>query len=166
MRTKTKLRHGPLLCWDIYAMHLLEQAQNFNKQTEIEVLKMYQNKFDWSSDVEMILTKNDYEAIVLTDLSQDIQWVNKGFTKMTGYPANHAKGKKPSFLQGEASSEASLSTLRSNIKKGIQFKAQIINYRKNGEPYNCHIEIYPLKDADQNITHLLALENEIKIEST
>ncbi|GAA4882442.1 hypothetical protein GCM10023311_00640 [Flaviramulus aquimarinus] len=28
----TKPLRGPLLCWDIYAMHLAEQAINFNKQ--------------------------------------------------------------------------------------------------------------------------------------
>lgn len=160
---KSKKLRGPLLCWDIYAMHLVEQAANFNKQVEIDILKTFKEKFGWTLNIEKELTDKDFQVLILTDFNQEIQWVNKGFIKMTGYPANYAKGKKPSFLQGAASSEKVVNTIRKNLKKGIQFKAQIVNYRKNGDPYNCNIEIYPLKDADNKITHLLALEHEIAL---
>ncbi len=143
-------------------MHLAEQAINFDKQKEIEILKTYQAKFDWFFDVEDILTNNKFEALVLTDLKQEIQWVNKGFTKMTGYPFKYAKGKKPDFLQGENTSPETLNNIRSYLKRGVHFKERIVNYRKNGEMYHCSLEIYPLKNSHDMITHLLALEKEIR----
>tara|TARA_R110002050_G_scaffold100607_2_gene208378 strand:- start:25822 stop:26316 length:495 start_codon:yes stop_codon:yes gene_type:complete len=161
-RSKNILR-PPLKSWDVYTMHLLVEAQKFYKQSEIKILKNYQKKFNWDLDVESLLLNNEFDVIVLTNLNQEIQWVNNGFKKMTGYPANYAKGKKPNFLQGEKSSETTIKRIRKNLKKGIHFKETVINYRKNGEIYNCAIEIYPLKDGNNNIQHLLALETEIKL---
>lgn len=159
--SKTKRLRGPLLCWDIYSIHLVEQAIHFNKQTEIAILKTYKKKFGWTLNIEKELTEKDFEAIVLTDFNQEIQWVNKGFTKMTGYPANYTKGKTPNFLQGEASSINSKKSFSENLLKGDSFKEEIINYRKNGKPYTCKIELYPLRDTNNAIVHFLALEKEV-----
>lgn len=159
---KNSLR-TPLKCWDIYSMHLIEQAQNFNRQTEIEILKEFKQKFNWYFDIENLLKSKQFEALVLTDFNQNIKWVNKGFTRMTGYPANYTIGKKPSFLQGKKSSDVSLKNIREKLKQGVAFKETVINYRKNGEVYNCAIEIYPLKGFENDVKHFLALEKEIKL---
>ncbi len=162
MKTTATLR-APLLCWDIYGMFLSEQAKNFNKQTEIAFLKDCKAQFGWTKDVEELLTKNKFEALVLTDANQDIKWVNKGFSKMTGYPAKYAVGKKPNFLQGEKSSSKTRKSIRTQLQSGIHFTEEIINYKKDGEPYKCEITIYPLKNDSNKITHLLALENALAV---
>lgn len=158
---KSKPLRGPLLCWDIYGMHLAEQSINFNKQIEIDFLKAYKNKFGWVLNIEKLITENDFEALVLTDFNQEIKWVSKGFTKMTGYPANFAKGKKPNFLQGKDSSKEAVKSIRVSLKADKPFKEEIINYKKNGDAYKCEIKIYPLKDESNKTTHLLALEKQI-----
>ncbi|NMH85904.1 PAS domain-containing protein [Flavivirga algicola] len=163
MKVKSKTLQGPLKCWDIYAMYLAEQAANFEKQNDLEVLKTYKTKFDWFFDVEEILNNNEFEALVLTDFKQEIKWVNKGFTKMTGYSFKDALGRKPNFLQGENTSLRTLNNIRNYLKREVHFKESIINYRKNGEMYHCSIEVYPLKDNNDITTHLLALENEIRL---
>ncbi|MDO5970993.1 PAS domain-containing protein [Flavivirga aquimarina] len=163
MKKKPHLLRGPLKCWDIFSMHLVEQATDFMKHEEIEVLNSFKNKFDWSFDVETIITNKEFQALVLTDFKQEIQWVNKGFTKMTGYSAKYAKGKKPNFLQGKDTSPKTLNNIRGYLKEDIHFKETIANYRKNGEMYYCNIEIYPLKDATNATTHLLALEKEVRL---
>ncbi len=163
MNQKSRTLQGPLKCWDIYSMHLAQQAINFDKEKEIEILKTYQAKFDWFFDVEDLLTNNKFEALVLTDLEQEIQWVNKGFTKMTGYSFKYAKGKKPNFLQGENTSPETLNNIRNYLKRGVHFKESIVNYRKNGEMYHCSIEVYPLKNSNDITTHLLALEKEVRL---
>ncbi|MDO5987564.1 PAS domain-containing protein [Flavivirga amylovorans] len=160
---KSNTLQGPLKCWDIYSMHLAKQALNFNKQNDIEILKAYKMKFDWSFDIEAVLAKSEFEALILTDLMQEIQWVNGGFTKMTGYSFKYVKGKKPNFLQGKNTSPKTLNNIRNYLKSGVHFKENIVNYRRNGEMYNCNIEVYPLKDGNNIITHLLALEKEVKL---
>ncbi len=162
MKINKKILRPPLKCWDIYSMHLLQQAQHFNKQAEISILEEFKKKYGWSIDVEKTLKDNNFDAIVLTDFNQDIYWVNKGFTKMTGYPANYAKGKKPNFLQGKSSSESKRKSFREHLKKGHRFKEEILNYKKDGKPYNCEIDVYVLHDSNNTISHYLALEKEVK----
>lgn len=156
----TSLR-APLKSWDFYALYLQRQAEEFTRNTEIEILKEFKEKFNWSFDVEKALKETTFEAIVLTNIEQEIQWVNKGFVQMTGYPANFSKGKQPKFLQGVNSSKGSLKAIRDNIKKELHFKERVINYRKNGQEYVCDIEIFPLKNEAGEVSHLLALENEV-----
>ncbi len=153
-----KLKRGPLLSWDIYATYLAEQAINFNKELEISVLKNFEDQFNWLIDTESLLKHRDYDALVLTNYNQEIQWVNKGFTRMTGYPAKFAKGRMPKFLQGEATSKAGVRNIKSHLKRGVEVKETLVNYRKNGDTYNCEIHILPLKDKNETITHLLAME--------
>ena len=162
MKRTTALR-APLLCWDIYGMYLSEQAKNFNKQTEIAFLNDCKEKFGWTLDIEELLIENKFEALILTDANQDIKWVNKGFSVMTGYPAKFAVGKKPNFLQGEKSSPETRKAMRTQIKSGQHFREEIINYKKDGKPYKCEIAIYPLKDESNKTTHLLALENALAL---
>lgn len=162
MKTAVTLR-GPLLCWDIYGMYLSEQAKNFNKQTEIAFLKDCKAKFGWTINIEELLTKNKFEALVLTDVNQYIKWVNKGFSKMTGYPAKLAIGKKPNFLQGEKTSAETKKSIRTQLQSGNHFREEVINYKKDGQPYKCEITIYPLKDDSNTTVHLLALENTVAL---
>ncbi len=162
MKTKPSRLHGPLKSWDMYAMHLTEQAVNFSREEDLATLKVYKRKFNWCLDLDSLLRNNKFEALILTNPFREIQWVNNGFTKMTGYTFKYAKGKTPVFLQGELTSPRALDNIRGYLKKEEPFKETLINYRKTGEVYNCHIEVYPLKDNNGQLTHLLALEREIR----
>ncbi len=158
---KTTPLRAPLKSWDFYATFLLRQEKELTKNTDIKILKEFKEKYHWSFDIEKALNETTFEAIVLTNSDQVIQWVNKGFSNMTGYPANFSKGKQPKFLQGEKSSKASLKNIRENIKREFHFKERVINYRKNGQEYVCDIEIFPLKNKEGKVLHLLALEKEV-----
>ncbi len=157
----TKTLIGPLKSWDIYSVSLDRQAQEFIRNTEIAILNEFKARFNWSVDIEELLKNNAFEALVLTNTKQEIEWVNKGFVKMSGYPINFSKGKQPKFLQGEASSKEALNTIRENLKQESHVKERVINYRKNGEQYICDIEIFPIRDREDKLSHLLALEKEV-----
>ncbi|MDN3670323.1 PAS domain-containing protein [Echinicola jeungdonensis] len=102
-----------------------------------------------------------FDALVLTDRQETILWASPGFEKMTDYHVFEAIGKNPSFLQGKDSSYKAKTQIRKKINEGKPFSSQLINYKKNGEPYLCEITIIPLEDPKGKITHFLALENEI-----
>lgn len=163
MKIKQKTLRGPLLCWDIYASGLAKNAIEFNRQTELDILKSFKKKFKWQLDIDAVFQEKDFEALVLTDCSQSIKWVNKGFTKMTGYPVNFAIGKKPGFLQGAETSTKTKKNISANLKTGKPFKERIINYKKDGALYYCEIEIFPLKSNSNKTTHFLAFEKEVGV---
>ncbi len=151
----------PILSWDIYAVFLKEHASKHKLAFDSKALQAFHKKHKWTINVSELLAHHPYDALVLTDIKQEIQWVNDGFNKMTGYSTKYAIGKKPNFLQGKETSPKNINSFRENLNKGIPFEETLINYRKNGDLYRCKIKIYPLADTNETITHYLAFENEL-----
>jgi PAS domain S-box-containing protein len=147
-----------LLYYDIYAMVLSNLKERATDKTTLEKLA---KKFAWQVDFTTIFS-NNFEALVLTDTERKIVWVNKGFETMTGYKTHEAVGRKPNFLQGEKTDEATIMRFRENLAMGKEFSLNITNYRKSGEEYLCKVQIFPLRNNQNKIIHFLALEQEIK----
>jgi len=152
---------SPLKCWDIFAMHLINHQKDINKNIDINTINTFKDKYNWVFDFNSVISSKQFDAIVITDLNKTIEWVSKGFTKMTGYPANYAKGKKPFFLQGQKTSKQTKTNISSSLTQGQVTKASITNYKKSGRVYQCEIEIFPLKNIDNTVTHFMALEKEL-----
>ncbi|MEM9329522.1 MAG: PAS domain-containing protein [Bacteroidota bacterium] len=152
---------APLICWDISSMHFSRLANRSKKRLELQALTDYQAHSQWAIDLQQLLDA-PYQALVLTDSSIAIQWVNQGFTQMTGYNKGEVMGRSPKMLQGANTSRRSLKRLRKHLKGKRSFSEELINYRKNGEQYLCQVEIHPLFNSANELCHYLALENEVK----
>ena len=150
----------PLLSQDFYAQSYERRLETFRLESEFTALKKWSEVNGWSAYLQSILEPG-YDAMVLTDESQRILWVNKGFTKMTGYPCKDAVGQRPNFLQGPATSDLTRQSIRSGIKSGQPFTEVVVNYRKSAEPYKCSVTIHPLRNEREEVTHYLALEKEV-----
>lgn len=99
-----------------------------------------------------------YVAIIITDNSKHILWVNDDFTEISGYTLDEIEGKKPDFLQGKKTKEETIQSIRKQLKLGKPFKNEVINYRKNGEEYSCDLVIHPIHDSDNKLTNFIAFE--------
>lgn len=98
-------------------------------------------------------------AVILTDASKKILWVNDGFTKITGYAFPEVYGKNPGpILQGPDSEQEAIHQIRQRLKNEMPFRGQITNYRKNGEEYACRLVIHPVFDSEQRLTNYIAFE--------
>lgn len=97
-------------------------------------------------------------AVVLTDATRRIQWVNHDFTLMTGYTLSEVIGRKPSILQGEKTDKADIDRLREGLLAQQPFKDSIINYTKDNEAYRCQFVIHPILDKNEALTHFIAFE--------
>ena len=107
-------------------------------------------------------------AVILTDPSRKIIWVNQDFSEITGYSFREVVGRRPSLLQGPKSESATIARMRRSLEEQIPFKDAITNYRKNGEEYLCKLVIYPIFNEDHELLHFIAFEidgDEVKDES-
>lgn len=100
-------------------------------------------------------------ALVLTDATQQICWVNTGFTHMSGYPATEALGQRPGFLQGADTAATTRASIRQRLLGAQPFATTVLNYRRNGQPYWCHVRIRPVHNKAGVLTHFLAFEHEV-----
>ena len=149
----------PIMSWDIHIENYHHKLIEARKKIEMKHVLSMAEKFTWDNNLEAEFSKNDYEALIITDKSQNIIWVNDGFSKMTGYSKKYALNKTPRFLQGEKTSAETKKKIWQNILLDKPFQEIIINYKKDQTPYKCKVKIIPL--YSQETTHYIAFERKI-----
>ena len=101
-------------------------------------------------------------AVVITDPSGLVEWVNEGFTRITGYSADEVVGKKPgSFLQGPETDPATVEMIRRHVRAGEGCRTEIVNYAKDGRKYWLSIDLQPIRDAAGKLDHFIAIESDV-----
>ena len=101
------------------------------------------------------------DAIILTDLHGRVTWVNPAFTRLSGYTLDDMRGHKPGhLLQGPDTDPESIALLRHAIRLREPVTVELLNYRKNGEPYMVSISLSPLRNGAGRFTGFMAVERE------
>jgi len=100
-------------------------------------------------------------AVVITDREGIIEYVNPWFTRITGYTPQEVLGKTPRVLKSGETHPETYKRLWETITTGKEWTGELHNTKKNGELYWCLEVISPLKDDDGNITHFVAVTEDI-----
>ena len=100
-------------------------------------------------------------SIILTDKAGKIQFANKAFCDMTGYSPEEILGKTPNFLNSGRHDAAFFAELWDTILAGRVWQGQILNQRKDGTLYNEEMTITPIREADGEIDHFIAIKKDI-----
>lgn len=134
-----------------------------NDPNEFANLKDFAELKNWKFDLNKIkrFLQGRRNTIVITCENQKIEWVSKGFTRMTGYTSNEAIGQFPKFLQGSETTSEAKTAIRSKISVEEKYSGKIINYRKNGEKYLCKVDILPIYDNYHSLVNFIAFEYEM-----
>lgn len=101
-------------------------------------------------------------GVIITDAEGITEWVNEGFTELTGYTLEDIAGMKPGdLLQGEDSDPGTIKEITQNLNAHISFKSELINYHKNGAPYWVKLTIDPVFDDQGTLTSYIAIQEDI-----
>ncbi|ABA59421.1 PAS sensor, serine phosphatase RsbU regulator of sigma subunit [Nitrosococcus oceani ATCC 19707] len=100
-------------------------------------------------------------AVTITDTAGNIQYVNAKFTQLTGYHREEIIGRNPRILQSGKTSLEEYQQLWSTIISGREWRGEIQDKKKNGEIYWILEQISPIKNTQGEITHFLAIEEDI-----
>lgn len=101
-------------------------------------------------------------AVIITDKEGRVEWVNTGFSKITGYLLEEIKGRKPGeLLQGPETDQATVMLMGQALKAGNGFEVDILNYTKFGKPYSLRINCSPLSDETGQLVGFIAIESDI-----
>lgn len=156
---KNKRVISPIASFNYHLENYNGLIKSFRKNNDVSHIgSMLKDCF--TSELTTQINQEDYDALVLTDTSQNILWVNDGFKNMTGYTKKFAIGKRPSFLQGEKTSTSIKKELRDKLAFNHTYSGSIINYRKNGQLYLCKITILPIYNLDDKLKYYLAIEKD------
>ena len=100
-------------------------------------------------------------SIVITDREGVIEYVNPKFTELTGYSSDEAVGQHSRILRARATPDLLFRELWEEITAGRQWHGEILNQKKNGEPFWESVRISPIKTPRGTITHYLAVKEDI-----
>ncbi len=107
------------------------------------------------------LIEQTTESIMITDLSGNIVYVNRGFEKITGYSAAESLGKNPRFLKSGKTPPDTYREMWAHLFRGENWRGRLYNLRKNGEFYLEEALIFPLKNAAGQVTHYAGIKMDI-----
>jgi two-component system, cell cycle sensor histidine kinase and response regulator CckA len=101
-------------------------------------------------------------AIIITDISGNFQWVNRSFTSLTGYELEEVVNKNPRDLVKSGKHEKSFyNQMWKTILAGEIWHGEMVNRRKDGTFYTEEQTIAPLKDAAGRVSHFIAIKQDI-----
>jgi PAS domain S-box-containing protein len=104
------------------------------------------------------------QAILITDVrapDNPIIYASPSFEQMTGYPTNEVIGRNPRFLQGKDTNPAAVAQLHDAVARGVPCTVELLNYRKDGNPFWSTIAISPVLDADNQISHYVGVQTDV-----
>lgn len=100
-------------------------------------------------------------AIVITDPTGKIVWVNAAFTKLTGYSAEETIGLHTRLFKSGTQDDAFYQQLWGTITAGAVWHGEIENRRKDGSLYTEEMTITPVRAASGETTHFVAIKFDI-----
>lgn len=109
-----------------------------------------------------LVAKCTDNIVIISDNLGRVEWVNDGFTRITGYTLEEVRGIKPGdVLQGHGTDQKTVETIRRSLQRGYGFQVEILNYKKDGTEFWVAMEIQPIRDDDGHITQFIAIERDI-----
>ena len=111
------------------------------------------------------IAEKNINSVIICDRDGLIEWVNDSFLEMSGFSKEELIGKKPGhMLQGPETDQETITYLANQIKKGLPFNCEIVNYNKKKQKYWVRIHGQALHNKSGEIIKYFAIEEDITLE--
>jgi PAS domain S-box-containing protein len=100
------------------------------------------------------------ECITITDLEDNLTFVNNAFCEIYGYTREEVNGLKIQSVLNNNDPEIIEKNIIKNTMKG-EWKGELINKKKNGEQFNISLSTSPIQDDKGEIIALLGVASDI-----
>ena len=104
---------------------------------------------------------NSPAAVVITNRAGAIEYVNAQFSAVTGYSFEECLGQSPRILKSGIHGPGFYRHLWKTLAEGKVWKGEFCNRKRNGDLYWEFASIAPITDAQGEITHFVAVKEDI-----
>jgi PAS domain S-box-containing protein len=109
-----------------------------------------------------LVASETVNSVIITDSSGNIEWVNDGFTRLTGYTSEEAVANgKLNFLFDEESDPARAKTLLLLDFPTNSYHTEILRKRKDGTPVWVQENVTRTYDETEKVTRYIFIESDI-----
>ena len=105
--------------------------------------------------------EQSWDAVVVTDVDANIQYVNQTFERVTGYTRDELVGKNPRVLQSGRQDAAFYREMWERLSNGNPFFGRMVNKRKDGQLFTEDASISPVKNAEGRIVNFVGVKRDI-----
>lgn len=154
-------KDGTVILADVFSAPLKDSYGNINAglfiyQDVTEKVKVEFDNLKLSSAFNL-----SNAAIAILNDRFEVESINNRYTQMTGFELNDVKGKKLKTINPPTVTSEEYKLIINTISKGREWKSQMINITKNGNPYWESILIYPVSNVKGAIGNYLLIKEDI-----
>ena len=128
------------------------------------VYSRYKEKKERDLEMEklsMVASKTD-NYVIITDKYDRIEWVNEGFSRITGYSVLEVLDQRPDILlRGALTDSKTETSIETKKLKGASFTEEILNYTKSGNPIWLSLNVNPVINNEGGIEKYITIGNDI-----
>nr|WP_295781770.1 CHASE domain-containing protein [Rhodoferax sp.] len=120
-----------------------------------------------TSDLDRLarVVQHTSNAVTITDPHMRITWVNAGFTRLTGYTLEEARGKTPGELLSSGKADpVVIDRLLTAVHYGEPCRVEVLNRAKDGREYWVDTEVQPTRDADELLVGFMEIGSDITVQ--
>ncbi|MEX1200815.1 MAG: EAL domain-containing protein [Methylophaga sp.] len=100
-------------------------------------------------------------GIMITNREGIIEYVNPRSEQISGYSLQESIGKTPRLFKSAFTTKGACKSMWRTIMDGQEWVGELENKRKNGEAYWARIYVAPIKNQQQQITHFVAIQEDV-----
>lgn len=101
------------------------------------------------------------EAVMITNRSGLIDYVNPAFTQISGYEFHEVVGKSPAFLKSGQQDVDFYRNFWRTIRSGRTWRGELVNRRKDGTLYTEFMAVAPVVDDQRGIVGFVAVKHDV-----
>jgi PAS domain S-box-containing protein len=105
------------------------------------------------------------QSFVLTDPhlpDNPIVYASEAFYQLTGFTREETLGRNCRFLQGPETEHKAVEKIRTSIQQGIDASVALLNYKKDGTPFENRFFLAALRDKDNCIVNYVGVQCDIE----
>lgn len=144
------------------------EAQRINQLNQLHQQLQTERKERQKAETTLRLweqvIKASKSAIVIADAQQPdrpVIYVNPAFELQTGYTTSEVLGQNCRILQAGDRQQPELEKIRTALKQGEGCIVVLRNYRKDGTLYWNELNLFPIYDEQQQLTHFVGIQTDV-----
>ncbi|MEJ2747958.1 MAG: GAF domain-containing protein, partial [Anaerolineae bacterium] len=112
-------------------------------------------------DRTLAILESAGEGIFLTDLAGKILYANPAIVRQSGYTRLELLGQTPRILQSDQTPRSLFNDMWRTLEAGHSWQGELVNLRKDGQPYDVAMTIVPLQDVDGQVVNYVSVQSDI-----
>ncbi|BDX08380.1 PAS domain S-box protein [Planctobacterium marinum] len=138
----SKIRVGDKILYTAFVRNIDAEVK---QRRMVELLSLVANETD--------------NSVVITDHEGKTEYVNRGFTKLTGFTDDDILGKKPGeVLQGPETDPETKKLIHNALAEERPIYTEILNYAKDGTKYWISLAINPVFDSAGKVKQFVSIQ--------